>query len=93
MNSQRAFAPWLQHLIDTLKIVEGQDFGECLSSTIGKQVGNDTVDYWLSMRAAKQIAMMEHNDRGTLARETLKQSDHRRITNSRSTKKGAVLAP
>jgi len=47
---------------------------------LGIQQRNATVGYWLTMRAAMQIAVMEHNDRGSLNRWTLQQSDQHRIT-------------
>lgn len=72
----RDFATWIKDRIEKYGFLEGADFSTAsgLSSPVSgsaKARPQETIDYRLSLSMAKELAMVENNDRG---REVLEAS-------------------
>jgi phage anti-repressor protein len=65
LESKRAFAHWIKERIEKYGFTEGEDFSPILAKSTG---GRPSTEYYLFMDAAKEIAMVENNERGRLIR-------------------------
>lgn len=65
LGSRQEFANWIKNRIQKYGFIEGEDFLTTLSKSTG---GRPSTDYYLRMDTAKEIAMVENNERGRQAR-------------------------
>lgn len=66
LQSKQEFANWIKNRIEKYGFIEGEDFLTTLSKSTG---GRPSREYHLKMDTAKEIAMVENNDRGREARK------------------------
>lgn len=72
LQSKQEFANWIKNRIEKYGFIEGEDFLTTLSKSTG---GRPSREYHLKMDTAKEIAMVENNDRGREARKYFIESD------------------
>lgn len=64
IESKRQFADWIKDKIDKYGFIENEDF-TCISQNYEKpQGGRPTIEYILTLDTAKEIAMVENNEKG-----------------------------
>lgn len=65
LESKRQFANWIKSKIEKYNFIENQDF------TLNKIVIGKTtqIDYYLSIEMAKELSMVENNEKGKQARQ------------------------
>lgn len=69
LGSNRDFSNWIKDRITKCDLIENEDFEICSPNLASKQQGgHNRVDYALSIDAAKEISMMEGNEKGKIAR-------------------------
>jgi len=66
LGSKRRFADWIKERIDLYDFIEKVDYAIHKNVTQYNQV--DTIDYFISLDMAKEICMVERNDKGKQAR-------------------------
>ncbi|WP_416852587.1 antA/AntB antirepressor family protein [Escherichia coli] len=66
LGVKKVFAAWITNRISEYKFIENQDY--ILLSNLGKQTsgrgGHNRKDYHLTLDTAKELAMVEHNEKG-----------------------------
>ncbi len=64
------FSTWIKDRIEQFGFIEGQDFATYLLPNIGeKGQGRPTKEYLLSLNMAKELSMVERNEKGKQARQ------------------------
>lgn len=69
LESKKDFSSWIKDRIDRYGFIENQDY--CLLTEIGEQKGrggHNKIEYILTIDAAKELSMVEGNERGKQAR-------------------------
>ena len=66
LESKQEFTNWIKNRIDEYGFVENQDYVIILSKSTG---GRPRTDYFVSLDMAKELAMVERNDKGKQARQ------------------------
>lgn len=66
LESKRQFANWIKERIENYGFVEGKDF---LTNLLKSDFGRPTTEYIVSLDMAKELAMVENNERGRQARQ------------------------
>ena len=64
----RDFSNWLKGRIEEYGFVENQDFGIFAKTGENSRRGRKAVDYFLTLEMAKELAMVEKNEKGREAR-------------------------
>lgn len=72
----KKFADWIKAQVERARLVENRDF--VLFSLLGEK-GRPTVDYHLTLDAAKHISMMSNTDKGFEAREYFIECERRAL--------------
>ena len=67
VESRREFSTWIKNRIEKYGFIEGQDFLTILSKT--PSGGRPSQEYFITLDMAKQLAMVENNDKGSQARK------------------------
>ncbi|EGQ6023535.1 antA/AntB antirepressor family protein, partial [Escherichia coli] len=66
LGVKKVFAAWITNRISEYEFIENQDY--ILLSNLGKQTsgrgGHNRKDYHLTLDTAKELAMVEHNEKG-----------------------------
>lgn len=75
LGSATRFNDWIQRRLDSYGFREGTDFYSELSKT--PSAGRPTVEYWLRLNVAKELAMVESNARGQQIRRYLIEVEER----------------
>ncbi len=65
----KMFAHWIKDRIEAYNFQENQDFVVFAKTGKNPQGGRPAVEYWLTLDMAKELAMLERNDKGKLARK------------------------
>ncbi|WP_042369413.1 antA/AntB antirepressor family protein [Bacteroides neonati] len=88
LESKQEFANWIKNRIDKYDLVENVDFVRLtnLSSESQGRGGLNRVDYVLSVDAAKELSMVEGNEKGKQARKYF-------IKMEEIARKGALIVP
>ena len=66
LESKQEFANWIKNRIDDFSFIEGRDFVISLSKSTG---GRNATDYTITLDMAKELAMLERNEKGKAARQ------------------------
>lgn len=66
LEVQRDFSNWIKYQIESLVLIENEDFSPILARS---EAGRHTVEYALTIEAAKHIAMASRCDKGKQARQ------------------------
>ena len=61
LEVKTAFKDWINRRLSECDLIEGEDFSSVLSESSG---GRPSKDYLLKLDAAKEVAMMERNEKG-----------------------------
>lgn len=68
----KIFAAWIKERIEKYGFVEGEDYKTCFPNLESEtQGGQNKVDYLISVSMAKELAMVENNDKGREVRQYL----------------------
>ena len=68
LESKQAFSDWIKNRIEKYEFVENQDFIS-LHKKMEREIGGTTrIEYFVSVGMAKELAMVERNDKGKQAR-------------------------
>ena len=62
------FANWIKHRVEKYGFVENQDFVSFLVAT-KKPNGGRTIEYYITLDMAKELSMVERNEKGKQARQ------------------------
>ena len=65
LESKQEFANWIKDRIEKYRFVEGKDF----LINFSKSLGRPSKEYIISLDMAKELAMVENNERGRQARQ------------------------
>lgn len=68
LESKQQFADWIKNRIKDYGFVEGQDFEVFQNFMKNSEGGRPTTEYALSLDMAKELSMVERNEKGKLAR-------------------------
>lgn len=68
LESKQQFSDWIKNRVDKYGFVEGQDFEVFHNFMENPQGGRPLTEYALTLDAAKELAMVEGNDKGKQAR-------------------------
>jgi len=68
ISSAQEFANWIKNRIEKYGFIENEDYLIILSNRSDGKAGKPKSEYILTMEAAKEIAMVENNDRGRQVR-------------------------
>lgn len=71
LGSKRQFGNWFDQRTQECDLVKDQDFGVLNNFVKNPQGGRPTIDYWLTLDAAKHMAMLERNEQGRKIRQYL----------------------
>ena len=63
------FANWIKHRVEKYGFVENQDFVSFLVATKKPNGGRPSQEYYITLDMAKQLAMVENNEKGKQARK------------------------
>ena len=63
------FANWIKHRVEKYGFVENQDFVSFLVSTKKPNGGRPSQEYYITLDMAKQLAMVENNEKGMQVRK------------------------
>jgi len=66
LGNQRQFANWIQERIEKYDFIDGQDF---LTIQLKSNGGRPSIDYYISLDMAKELSMVENNEKGKEARK------------------------
>lgn len=66
LESKQDFSTWIKNRIDQYGFVDGQDFTTILGKSSG---GRPSKEYAISIDMAKELSMVERNDKGKQARQ------------------------
>lgn len=69
LESKQQFADWIKNRIEKYGFVENQDFEVIHNFMKNPDGGRPTTDYALSIDMAKELSMVENNERGRMARK------------------------
>lgn len=69
LESKRQFQDWIKDRIDKYDFIENQDFQVFHNSMKNPNGGRPTIEYALSISMAKELSMIENNERGKQARK------------------------
>lgn len=69
LESKYQFANWIQERIEKYGFVENQDFEVFKENLKNPNGGRPTIEYALSVDMAKELSMVENNERGRMARK------------------------
>ena len=64
----RDFSTWIKERIEKYEFIEGKDFSPKMGKSTG---GRPTVEYYLSLSMAKELAIVENNEKGRQIRQYL----------------------
>lgn len=71
LGAKRDFSNWFKQRVEECDLVENQDFGITAKFGENSGKGRPTTDYWLTLDAAKEMAMLERNEAGKRIRRYL----------------------
>lgn len=66
LGIKKKFADWFKHRIEKYDFIEGQDY---ISFSLNRESGGKSLEYALSIGAAKELSMVEGNAKGKQARK------------------------
>lgn len=69
LESKQDFSNWIKNRIEKYGFVENQDFEVYNKIIENPQGGRPTIEYALSVDMAKELSMVENNEKGRLARK------------------------
>ena len=72
----RDFTNWMKQRIEKYGFIKGEDFSPVLAKTPGKG-GRPSTEYEISIDMAKELSMVENNDRGRQARKYFIEAEKR----------------
>lgn len=69
LGNKREFATWIKQRIEQYGFVENQDYEVFDNSVKNSQGGRPSIEYALSIDMAKELSMVENNEKGRMARK------------------------
>jgi phage anti-repressor protein len=79
LESGQEFAHWIRHRLEKYSFSKGEDYLIILSNKVNDSIerGKPKTDYLLSLDTAKEIAMVERNEKGRLVRKYFIECENR----------------
>jgi phage anti-repressor protein len=74
LESRREFAHWIKYRLERYSFLEGDDFLIVLAKSTG---GRPAIEYFLTISTAKEIAMLENNQKGRQVRRYFIECENR----------------
>lgn len=68
LGNGRSYADWFAQRVEEADLIENEDFGIYHKSVKNSGAGRPAIDHWLTLSAAKLMAILERNERGKQAR-------------------------
>ena len=85
LGSKRQFADWISERIQKYGFVENQDFAiasqNCDAKSPGQRGGHNKKEFFLTLDMAKELAMVENNNKGKQARQYFIECERRAKAN------------
>ena len=85
LGSKRQFADWINERIQKYGFVENQDFAiasqNCDAKSPGQRGGHNKKEFFLTLDMAKELAMVENNNKGKQARQYFIECERRAKAN------------
>jgi phage anti-repressor protein len=69
LESRQEFTHWVRHRLGKYGFLEEEDYLITLSNRVGDGIGKPRTDYLLSLDTAKEISMLEQNNKGRVIRK------------------------
>ena len=69
LESKQDFSTWIKNRVEQYDFVENQDFAVSHKKMENPQGGRPAIDYHITLNMAKELAMVERNDKGKQARQ------------------------
>ena len=69
VESKQEFANWIKNRIAKYGFIENDDYLTNLSNRIDKKAGKKRIDYLITLDMAKELSMIENNDKGRQIRK------------------------
>ena len=69
LENKREFATWMKQRIEQYEFVEGQDYVVFDKFVKNSNGGRPTIEYALTIDMAKELSMVENNEKGRMARK------------------------
>ena len=69
VESKQEFANWIKNRISEYDFIENQDFVSFLVATKKPNGGRPSQEYYITLNMAKQLAMVENNEKGMQVRK------------------------
>ena len=69
LQSKQDFSTWIKNRIEKYDFVENQDFAVSHKKMENPQGGRPAIEYYITLDMAKELAMVERNDKGKQARQ------------------------
>lgn len=68
LGSKTEFAKWITRRVDKYEFIEGEDYWIIVKND-DKSKGRPEVDYYITIEMAKELCMVENNEKGRIARK------------------------
>jgi phage anti-repressor protein len=82
LESRQEFSHWIRHRLGKYGFMANEDYSITLSNRAGDGTGKPKTDYLLFLSTAKEIAMLESNDKGKMIRKYFIECERRLRTAS-----------
>jgi phage anti-repressor protein len=69
LESKQEFSPWIKHRLGKYGFMPNEDYLITLSNRAGDTTGKPRTDYLLFLNTAREIAMLESNEKGKMIRK------------------------
>lgn len=69
LESRQDFSTWIKNRIERYEFVENQDFTKLHKKMELSKTGQTAIEYFVTVGMAKELAMVENNDKGSQARK------------------------
>ena len=87
------FANWIKNRIEKYEFVENVDYISFLATTKKPTGGRPSQEYYVSVGMAKELAMVENNEKGKQARKYFIECEERLKTNQQSVQPQPLVQP
>ena len=87
------FSDWIKSRINEYDFVENQDFVSFSENSEKPNGGRPTVEYYVSIKMAKELSMVERNEKGKQARKYFIECEERLKTNQQSVQPQPLVQP
>lgn len=84
LESKKDFSTWIKDRIDKYGFMENQDYVTCSTKRVSSSGTKHAIDYHLTLDMAKELSMVERNDKGKQARQYFLDCERRALSSQQS---------